>query len=142
MRTLEGAATPADEVEAIMYFWRFGKGHGLIEAGAGTGKTGLLTLIARKSVDGGYRALVLAYNKAAQVELGKRGVQEAMTFHAFGRAAWEVHVGGNVEVCMNGKNRLLLHALYPPSQADDPKAKESLTYKVFRNFVEHAVKRA
>ena len=89
-------------------------GHALVEAGAGSGKTRLLVKIACECEGGGRRALVLAYNKAAQLELGKRCVREAKTFHAFGLAAWKEHLGGNVNVYLGKKSVLLLHALYPP----------------------------
>ena len=142
MRRLEGPATPADEAEAVRDFMRSGDGHALVEAGAGSGKTRLLVKIACECEDGGRRALVLAYNKAAQLELGKRCVREAKTFHAFGLAAWKDHLGGNVNVYLGKKSVLLLHALYPPSRDDGPKAKVSLTCVVFRTFVDDLVSAA
>ena len=142
MRRLEGPATPADEAEAVRDFMRSGDGHALVEAGAGSGKTRLLVKIACECEGGGRRALVLAYNKAAQLELGKRCVREAKTFHAFGLAAWKEHLGGNVNVYLGKKSVLLLHALYPPSRDDGPKAKVSLTFVVFRTFVDDLVSAA
>ena len=143
LRRLEGPATPADEAEAVREFMRSGNGHALVEAGAGSGKTRLLVDIACECEGGGRRALVLAFNKAAQLELRKRGVREAKTFHAFGLAAWKEHLGGNVNVYLGKKSVLLLHALYPPSRADDgPKAKVSLTCLVFRGFVDKLVSAA
>jgi superfamily I DNA/RNA helicase len=139
-RRLEDAATQTDEAEAVREFMRSGSGHALVDAGAGSGKTRLLVDIARECADGGGRSLVLAYNKAAQVELGNRGVPEAKTFHALGLAAWKVRMGGNVHVHLGvKKSKLLLHALYPPSQTDGPKAKISLIFAVFCNFVQELV---
>ena len=89
-RMLAGAtaAAPGDEALAVRAFMRSRIGHALVPASAGSGKTRLLVNIAKDCVESGGRALVLAYNKAAEQELGKRGVREPKTFHAFGLAAW------------------------------------------------------
>jgi superfamily I DNA/RNA helicase len=112
----------------------------LVDAAAGSGKTRFLVECDAAAAKAGKRALVLVYNKAAQLDLEQRGARETKTFHALGLAAW-LHAHPHAKANLNAKKgKVLLHALYPPSAADAAKkAKKSLVCSVFDGFVQKVV---
>ncbi|KAJ1461705.1 P-loop containing nucleoside triphosphate hydrolase protein [Pelagophyceae sp. CCMP2097] len=117
-----------------------GEGDALVDAVAGSGKTWVLVACAAAAAKAGKRALVLVYNKAAQADLEQRGAREAKTFHALGLAAWKAHVPRAAVDMKVQKQKVLLHALYPPSRADVAnKAKKSLVCAVYDGFVQKVV---
>lgn len=85
------AATPSRYQQQVLDFVGAGRGHSIVKATAGSGKTSTLVLVARQLEPGllasGERACFLAFNRATAAELRARLPEsvEATTLHALGR---------------------------------------------------------
>lgn len=77
--------TPSPYQQAIFDFVKNGKGHGIVQAVAGSGKT-TTNIQALDYVDPLIDVVFLAFNKHIADELKSRGVQCASTFHSLGKA--------------------------------------------------------
>jgi DNA helicase II / ATP-dependent DNA helicase PcrA len=89
---------------AIFAFIDSGSGNAIVEAVAGSGKT--TTIVeAMKRIPFGASAIFLAFNKAIQVELAKRGVN-AKTFHSLTYSAVLNHKGAR-EVDTNKTRKII-----------------------------------
>lgn len=91
-RPLSGLAAPSAYQAAVFEHVERSRGHAVVMATAGSGKTTTLVEVARR-LPGGTRACFLAFNRSTAAELRSRlpNSVDATTIHALGRSALARH---------------------------------------------------
>jgi superfamily I DNA/RNA helicase len=98
----------SDDQNAIFHHIKYGRGHSLTNACAGSGKT-LVTLQGLEYTPKNARILFLAFNRAIKNELKNRAPKHVQvdTYHAFGFAAIKSAFGRGIDLDKNRTDKIL-----------------------------------